>query len=72
MAQLLQKTVHVRCDGHSEEVSLAALHVCNSVTDAQLKAAVAAHFDLPAHYLDSYIVIRSSQAIIVRPEAIYG
>ena len=65
MAQFLRKTVHVYFDGQSVEVSLAALNIRSSATDTQLKAAVSDHFDLPAHYLDDYIVIRGSQAIIV-------
>jgi hypothetical protein len=64
--------LHVRFDGRSEELTLDTLKLNSLATDVQIKEAVVTHFDLPAHYLDSYVVVRTSQAIIVRPEAIYG
>ncbi len=70
MAQLINQTIHVRFDGRSEELTMANLD--SNATDMQIKRALTSHFDLPAHYLDNHIVVRTSQAIIVRPEAIYG
>ncbi len=72
MAQLINHVVHVRIDGRSEELTLAMLDLNYNATDEQIKQAVAGHFDLPAHSLDNHVVVRTSQAIIVRPEAIYG
>lgn len=72
MTQLLQRALHVRFDGRSEELTLAMLGLQSDATDAQIRGAVEGHFDLPAGYLDNHIVVRTSQAIIVRPEAIYG
>jgi hypothetical protein len=72
MAQLMNHAVHVRIDGRSEELTLAMLDLNDTATDAQIKQAIASHFDLPMHSLDSHVVVRTSQAIIVRPEAIYG
>jgi len=72
MTQLLQRALHVRFDGRSEELTLAMLGLNGDATDAQIRRAVEGHFDLPAHYLDHHVVVRASQAIIVRPEAIYG
>ncbi|HLZ58667.1 MAG TPA: hypothetical protein VKR06_17145 [Ktedonosporobacter sp.] len=72
MTQTLNQIVHARFDGRSEELTLATLHLSSNASDAQIKQAVASHFDLPANYLNSYTVVRTSQAIIVRPEAIYG
>ena len=72
MTQLMPSTIHVRFDGRSEELSLAMLHLQSNASDIQVKWAVANHFDLPAHYLNDYVVVRNNQAIIVRPEAIYG
>ncbi|HZS76535.1 MAG TPA: hypothetical protein VFA41_07960 [Ktedonobacteraceae bacterium] len=72
MTQLLQRALHVRFDGRSEELTLAMLGLQSDATDAQILRSVEGHFDLPAHYLDNHVVVRTSQAIIVRPEAIYG
>jgi len=48
------------------------LDLNDTATDAQIKQAITGHFDLPAQALDSHVVVRTNQAIIVRPEAIYG
>jgi hypothetical protein len=72
MTQLIPSTVHIRFHGRSEELTLAMLHLTSHATDAQIKQAIAHHFDLPAHSLHDHVVVRNSQAIIVRPEAIYG
>ncbi len=72
MTQLMNHAVHVRVDGRSEELTLAMLDLNDSATNEQIKQAIACHFDLPAHSLDNHVVVRTSQAIIVRPEAIYG
>ncbi len=72
MAQLINHAVHVRIDGRSEELTLALLDLNDNATDEQIRQAIAGHFDLPAHYLDGHVVVHASQAIIVRPEAIYG
>ena len=72
MTQLTNHTVHVRIDGRSEELTLAMLDLNDNATNEQIKQALAGHFDLPVHSLDNHVVVRTSQAIIVRPEAIYG
>lgn len=72
MTQRMNQLLHVRFDGRSEEVSFDTLRIARNATDAQIKAALARYFDLPASHLDSHIVVRGSQAIVVRPEAIYG
>jgi len=64
--------LHVRFDGRSEELSLEALNLSRSASDSQIKEAVATHFQRPARTFEGYVVVRNSQAIIVRPEAIYG
>ena len=72
MTQLIQQIVHVRFDGRSEELTLAQLDLNAQATDVQIRRAVEGHFDLPARSLENHVVVRTSQAIIVRPEAIYG
>jgi hypothetical protein len=64
--------VHVRFDDHSEELSLTALRLNLAATDAEVKYAVACHLDRPVAELANHVIVRTDQAIIVRPEAIYG
>lgn len=70
--QLADRIVHVRVAGRSEELSLSALGLPNGATDAQVKEAVTSYLDLPASSLASHVIVYTSQAIIVRPEAVYG
>ncbi len=72
MAQIMDRTIHVRFDGRSAELPAAMLRLGNTPDDMQIKRAIASHFDLPFSYLDNYVVVRNSNTIIVRPEAIYG
>jgi hypothetical protein len=72
MVQLTNHVLHVRVDGRSEKLTLAMLDLNDNATNEQIKVAIAGHFDLPAYSLDNHVVVRTSQAIIVRPEAIYG
>ena len=72
MTQLINRAVHVRFGGRSEELTLALLDLNDTATDAQIKQAITGHFDLPAQALDNHVVVHTNQAIIVRPEAIYG
>jgi hypothetical protein len=70
--QLANRIVHVRVSGRSEEMDLVALGLHNDATDCQLKEAVVRALDLPTSSLADHVIVRTSQAIIVRPEAIYG
>lgn len=70
--QLTDRLVHVRVAGRSEELSLGALGLHNDATDRQIKEAVMQALDLRAGSLVDHVIVRTSQAIIVRPEAIYG
>ena len=72
MQELANRAVHIRINGRSTELTLAELNLQADATDAQIKQAVARHLDLPATSLASHVIVRTSQAIIVRPEAIYG
>ncbi len=66
------KLLHVRFDGRSEELNLDALNLSAEATDAQIKQALEQNFDLSEGHLQNCVVVRTSRAIIVRPEAIYG
>jgi hypothetical protein len=72
MQGLANRAVHVRINGRSAELTQRELGLQADATDAQVKQAVARHLDLPATSLASHVIVRTSQAIIVRPEAIYG
>ncbi|MEI6042847.1 MAG: hypothetical protein WCS37_00525 [Chloroflexota bacterium] len=64
--------LHLRFEGRSEELNLDALNLSRDSSDEQIKQAVATHFDRPARNFENYVVVRNHEAIIVRPEAIYG
>jgi len=64
--------VHVRVDGRSPEFPYALLDIAPTATDDQLKQAVAEHLEVPLARLSDHVVVREGQAIVVRPEAVYG
>ena len=72
MTQRINQAVHVRFDGRSEELTLAMLDLASTASDVQIRQALTSHFDLPANYLDTHVIVRTNQAVIVRPEAMYG
>ena len=72
MTQLINQAVHVRFNGRSEELTMATLHLTNCASDSQIKQALTRYFDLPASTFEYHVIVRTNQAIIVRPEAIYG
>jgi hypothetical protein len=72
MTQRINQAVHVRFDGRSEELTLAMLDLASNASDIQIRQALTSHFDLPANYLDTHVIVRTNQAVIVRPEAMYG
>ena len=76
MTQLLydeaREMLHVRFDGRSEELLLAALHLDRQATDTAIKAALAARVDFPARSFERHVIVRHASAIVAQPEAIYG
>lgn len=72
MAQMLNRALHVRYDGRSEELAFAQLHLESNASDTQIKQAVTSHFDLPRGHFDNYVIVRTQNAVILRPEALYG
>jgi hypothetical protein len=72
MAELMDGLLHLRYQGRSEELPLATLSLAQSSSDAEIKEAVARHLDATPQELESYVVVRTSKVVIVRPEALYG
>lgn len=72
MAQLIDRVIHIRFDGRSEELTTRELNLAPNANDGQIKQAVARYFDLSGNYLQDYVVVHNSTSIIIRPEAIYG
>ena len=71
--QVLNSThLHVRFDGHSDDIDLATLGLRPDARDAEIRSALARHYDCSAAQLNDYVIQREPQAIIVRPMAIYG
>jgi hypothetical protein len=72
MTTLDTTRLHVRFEGRSDELDLQALQLTSEISDAELRAALARHYDRTPDVLDGYLVVREPQAIIVRPVAFYG
>ena len=65
--------VHVRFEGRSLDVPLAALGVDLQSADGEVKRAVARHLEVPEVRLHHYVVDRhESGNVTVRPEAVFG
>lgn len=64
--------VHVRFEGRSEDIDTATLRLAPTADDTELRAALAQRYDRKLSDLDAYVIVRESQAIIVRPVAFYG
>ena len=64
--------LHLRIAGNSASLPLEQLDLCLDVCDEQIKAVVGSYLDLPAGYLQDYVVARHAHTIVVRPEAVYG
>lgn len=65
-------TMHVRFNGRSEELDVQTLGLRHNASDAEVRTALARHYDCNIKDLDDYVIVREPQAIIVRPIAIYG
>jgi len=72
MYHATQPMLHLRFEGRSTEVPLAALDLGLQDSDAQIKRAVAAHLGCDVRALHHYVIVRHHGSIVVRPEAIYG
>lgn len=64
--------LHVRFNGRSEDLDLAALELGCDASDTELRVALARRYDCAVDDLASYVITREPQAIIVRPIAFYG
>jgi hypothetical protein len=66
-------TVHVRFEGHSQDVPLRALDLSPQADDAAVRRALAAHLQISPARLRDYVIDRHpSGNLTVRPEAVYG
>jgi hypothetical protein len=64
---------HVRFEGRSLDVPLAALGVDPQAPDGEVKRAVARHLEVAEVRLHHYVVDRhESGNVTVRPEAVFG
>jgi hypothetical protein len=74
MADLLQEpVVHIRFDGRSHDVAIAALDIGTGSDDASIKRALARYLEVPAERLRDFVVDRHGTGnLTVRPEAVFG
>ena len=67
------RTVHVRLDGRSSDLTLDRLGISGQATDDQVKVAIARHLEVPARQLVDAVVDRHPNGnLTVRPEAVFG
>jgi hypothetical protein len=64
--------LHVRFNGRSDELTLGTLHLDRHASDEAIKQAVAAYYDRPTGAFADHVVVRYENAIVLRPEAVYG
>jgi hypothetical protein len=64
--------LHIRFNGRSEDLDLAALELGHDASDTDLRAALARRYDCVVDDFANYVIAREPQAIIVRPIAFYG
>jgi len=65
--------VHVRFEGRSYDYAEQELGLTNGMSDAEVKALLARHFEVATERFGGYVVDRSPTGdLIVRPEAVYG
>jgi hypothetical protein len=74
MAELLNGAVlHIRFEGHSQDVALAQLDVGGHSSDAAIKQALARHLGVTEARLRDYVIDRHQTGnLTVRPEAVFG
>lgn len=66
-------TVHVRYDGKSYDLPFADLDLGASMSDDEVREALARHFDVSPRTFRAYVVERHRTGnITVRPEAVFG
>ena len=65
--------VHVRFEGRSYDYADGDLEVTTGMSDSEVKAQLARHFEVASERFAGYVVDRSPTGdLIVRPEAVYG
>ena len=65
--------VHVRFEGRSYDLTEDRLGVAGGMSDAEIRARLARHFDTGLERFASYVIDRGPRGdLIVRPEAVYG
>ena len=65
--------VHIRFEGRSYDLSEAQLGLVFGMTDGDVKAKIARHFDVAEDKLHTHVIDRPQTGdLIVRPEAVYG
>lgn len=64
--------LHLRFDGRSYDATFDALDIGDLSSDAEVREAVAQHFDVPVSKLSNYSVDRAEGNITLRPQAEFG
>lgn len=68
-----EQVLHVRFNGRSFDVPLAALDVGSRSRDRDVKQNLARHLEVDPSRLDDYVIDRHSNGnLTIRPEAVFG
>ncbi len=68
----MAQAVHIRHKGTSYDTNLEELSVKDSANDSELKDAVSRHLDIAPADIHDYVVERTTESIVVRPNAPFG
>ncbi len=68
----MAQAVHIRHKGMSYDTNLEELSVKDSANDSELKGAVSRHLDIAPAEIHDYVVERTAESIVVRPNAPFG
>lgn len=66
--------VHIMYNGESHDVNMDVLDIGDLSTDAQVREAVARHFDVPLEKLRNFTIDRNEETgdMTLRPNAVFG
>lgn len=73
MNSLSERTIHVRVQGRSQDISLQDLGIVAGASDNEIKEAVSRHLDIELSVFNHTVVEKHTTGnMTLRPEAVFG
>jgi hypothetical protein len=73
MNSITDRTIHVRVQGRSHDLSLEDLGIVAGMSDNEIREAVSRHLDITLDSFKNTIVERhATGSLTIRPEAVFG